>query len=65
MKKYIEMPMGVETRLVNHGPVVWVCSKGADGRYDLAPVAWQCPVSMDPPMIMVGLGMDHQTYLNI
>jgi flavin reductase (DIM6/NTAB) family NADH-FMN oxidoreductase RutF len=65
MKKYVEIPMGVEIRLINHGPVVWVCSKGKDGKYDLAPVAWQCPVSMDPPMILIGVGMENLTYQNI
>ena len=65
MRNYVEMAMDLATRLINHGPVVWVCTKGADGRYDLAPIAWNCPAAKNPPKIIVEIGMGHQTYKNI
>jgi flavin reductase (DIM6/NTAB) family NADH-FMN oxidoreductase RutF len=34
--------------LQNGGGLVLVCTKGSDGRYDLAPVAWCCPLDYAP-----------------
>lgn len=65
MKNYVEMELDLSTRLINHGPVVWVCSKGADGKYDLAPIAWNSPVAKSPPKVIVEIGTRHQTFQNI
>lgn len=34
--------------LQNAGGLVLVCTKGSEGRYDLAPVAWCCPLDYEP-----------------
>lgn len=34
--------------LLNPGGLVLVCTKSEDGRYDLAPVAWNCPLDYEP-----------------
>jgi flavin reductase (DIM6/NTAB) family NADH-FMN oxidoreductase RutF len=52
-------------RLINHGPVLLVATKNDTGTYDIAPVAWNCPASKDPPMLLVVVGRSHQTWENI
>ena len=62
---YVEMSLDQSHRLINHGPVVLVSTRNADGTYDVAPVAWNCPASKDPPMLLVMVGRGHRTWENI
>ncbi len=62
---YIEIPVDISYRLVNHGPVVLVSSRSPGGRYDIAPVAWNCPVGKSPPRILIAVGRSHATFENI
>ena len=62
---YRRLEAKLATRLINAGPVVWVCTRGADGRDDLAPVAWHCPTSKEPPRLLLVVGRRHQTYRNL
>ena len=62
---YVEIGLDQSHRLINHGAVVLVSTRNADGTYDVAPVAWNCPASKDPPMLLVVVGRGHRTWENI
>lgn len=46
--EYLDIPVASAYRLLNAGGLILVCTRGADGRYDLAPVAWNCPLDLEP-----------------
>ena len=45
--KYLEIGLKAAYQLQNAGGLVLICTKGQEGRYDLAPVAWCCPLDYD------------------
>ena len=45
---YAEVPLAEAYELLNTGGIVLVCTKSSDGRYDLAPIAWNCPLDYSP-----------------
>lgn len=45
---YVEVAVKSAYTLQNAGGLVLVCTRGGDGRYDLAPVAWCCPLDYEP-----------------
>jgi flavin reductase (DIM6/NTAB) family NADH-FMN oxidoreductase RutF len=47
-------------RLINHGSCVLVTS-GAQGKINVAPVAWTTPVNDEPPLIAMPLAENHYT----
>ncbi|MDD3981316.1 MAG: flavin reductase [Spirochaetia bacterium] len=52
--------------LQNAGGLVFVCTKGAEGRYDLAPVAWCCPLDYEPvSKFLCVLDTGHKTWADI
>jgi len=52
--------------LLNTGGLVIVCTKGDDGLYDLAPIAWSCPLDYEPvSRAMIVLDPGHRTGANI
>lgn len=52
--------------LLNGGGVIWVCSRGEDGRYNLAPIGWNCPLDYDPvSRILFVIDPGHRTFGNI
>jgi flavin reductase (DIM6/NTAB) family NADH-FMN oxidoreductase RutF len=61
----IEIPLDQSHRLINHGPVVLLSTKNADGTYDIAPIAWSCPASEAPPKLLVVVGRTHRTWENV
>ncbi len=61
----IEIPLDRSHRLINHGPVVLLSTKNADGTYDIAPIAWNCPASKAPPKLLVVVGRTHRTWENV
>lgn len=65
MTQWLEVQEPEAYRLIGHGPVVLVCTCSLEGRYDIAPVAWNCPVKKDPARVLLALGHNHQTYQNI
>jgi len=65
MNNYQEIPKDSSHRLINHGPVVWVSTRDNKGAYDIAPIAWGCPVRKDPPKLAVVVGNRHKTHENI
>lgn len=61
-----DIPAPEAYELLNTGGVVLVCTKGADGRYDLAPVAWCCPLDYEPTSrAMIVLDPGHLTTGNL
>lgn len=65
MNNYIEVPSSQAYRLVNIGPVILVSTCSKDGQFDIAPMAWNCPIHKAPTRILVAIGKRHQTYRNI
>ena len=52
--------------LQNAGGLVFICTKGRDGRYDLAPVAWCCPLDYDPvSRFICVLDISHRTFKDL
>jgi flavin reductase (DIM6/NTAB) family NADH-FMN oxidoreductase RutF len=56
-----ELDLGLATRLINHGPVVFVSSAHGD-KVDITPVAWNMPVQKNPPMIVLEISERHFIY---
>ena len=53
-------------RLQNAGGLVLVCTRGEDGRYDLVPIAWSCPIELAPVSRFVCiLDTGHRTYADL
>ncbi len=53
-------------KLLNSGGVVFVCTRSSEGQYDLAPVAWTCPLDYDPvSRAVIVLDPGHATCVNI
>lgn len=53
-----EVPLELATRLINHGPVVFVTSS-SNGKHNITPVAWNMPVQKNPPMLVLEIGENH------
>ncbi len=64
--EYYEIPVDMAYELQNAGGLVLVCTRGPDGRYDLAPVAWCCPLDYAPASRLIAV-MDtgHRTYADL
>jgi flavin reductase (DIM6/NTAB) family NADH-FMN oxidoreductase RutF len=63
---YSDIPPAEAYRLLNTGGLALVCTRSADGRYDLAPVAWNCPLDYDPvSRVLVVMDPGHRTVANI
>jgi flavin reductase (DIM6/NTAB) family NADH-FMN oxidoreductase RutF len=45
---YRDVPIGEAYSLLNCGGIVLVCTRSKAGLYDLAPVAWACPLDYEP-----------------
>jgi flavin reductase (DIM6/NTAB) family NADH-FMN oxidoreductase RutF len=46
--EYPEVPVIEAYELLNAGGMVLLCTRSHDGRYDLAPIAWNCPLDYAP-----------------
>ncbi|NLJ47277.1 MAG: flavin reductase family protein [Treponema sp.] len=64
--EYKEIPVSEAYYLQNPGGLVLVCTRGPDGRYDLAPVAWCCPLDYEPvSKLILVLDTGHRTYADL
>ena len=64
--KYLEVGLKVAYQLQNAGGLVLICTKGEEGRYDLAPVAWCCPLDYDPvSRLLCVLDICHKTFKDL
>ena len=62
---YKDIAINKAYRLINHGPLVLVCTHSKDGQADIAPVAWNCPVECEPTRILLAMAKEHKTVKNI
>jgi len=61
--KYHDVLLSEAYQLLNPGGLVIVCTHSEDGRYDLAPVAWNCPLDHEPvSRILFVCDPGHRTY---
>jgi len=65
MIEYAEINPDFAHRLINHGPVVMVSTRDAQGNYNIAPIAWISPAQKNPPRVMISFGHGRHTYKNI
>ncbi len=64
--RYVEIPVPEAYELQNAGGLVLVCTRGPDGRYDLAPAAWCCPLDYSPvSKLILVLDTGHRTYADL
>lgn len=63
---YRDVSPAAAYELLNTGGVVLVCTRGDDGRYDLAPIAWSCPLDYEPTSrVLIVMDPAHQTVINL
>ncbi|MFC1512623.1 flavin reductase family protein [bacterium] len=65
MKQYKELSLNEAYRVIGHGPVILVSSRSNDGKYNIAPIAWNSPIKKEPCQIIMEIGKRHKTYQNI
>lgn len=64
--EYKEISVSEAYQLQNPGGLVLVCTRGPDGRFDLAPVAWCCPLDYEPvSKLILVLDTGHRTYADL
>ncbi|MFC2091205.1 flavin reductase family protein [Elusimicrobiota bacterium] len=63
--EYQEISIDKAYRLVNHGPLVLLSTVSADKKYDIAPIAWNCPVGKSPTRILLAVGREHKSRKNV
>ena len=64
--EYGEISTTEAYELQNAGGLVLVCTRGPDGRYDLAPVAWCCPLDHEPASrLILVLDTGHRTFTDL
>jgi flavin reductase (DIM6/NTAB) family NADH-FMN oxidoreductase RutF len=64
--RYKEYALDEAYALQNAGGLVLVCTRGQEGEYDLAPVAWCCPLDYEPvSRFLCVLDTSHKTFKDI
>jgi flavin reductase (DIM6/NTAB) family NADH-FMN oxidoreductase RutF len=63
---YLEVPVEEAYSLLNCGGMIIVCTRSQEGRYDLAPIAWSCPLDYEPvSRILFVCDTGHATWDNL
>jgi len=65
IKDYTKVGVNAAYRLIGCGPLVLVSTRLSTGRYDIAPVAWNCPLNDEPTRVVIVVDKNHQTAANI
>jgi len=60
-----QIPIESSHRLINHGPTILVSTRDEKGTFNIAPIAWNCPVGKNPPTLLTVIGKRHKTSENI
>lgn len=61
--EYREVPVASAYSLLTPGGMVLLCTASADGRHDVAPVAWNCPLDLEPvSKVLLVCDTSHRTY---
>lgn len=64
--EYTEYALTSAYELQNAGGIIFVCTRGASGKFDIAPVAWCCPMDSEgASKFLVVLDTGHKTYSDI
>ncbi len=64
--RYNPVPLEKAYSLLNGGGLLWICTKSKHGRYDLAPIAWTCPLDYEPvTRLLFVCDPGHATFENI
>lgn len=59
---YNEIPLKIAYRLINHGPLLLVSSRLKNGRFNIAPVAWNCTYLKEPASLIIAVGKGNATH---
>jgi flavin reductase (DIM6/NTAB) family NADH-FMN oxidoreductase RutF/transglutaminase-like putative cysteine protease len=63
---YLDVPAKEAYSLFNPGGLVLLCTKSAEGIYDAAPIAWNCPLDYDPvTRLLLVCDTGHASYENL
>jgi flavin reductase (DIM6/NTAB) family NADH-FMN oxidoreductase RutF len=63
---YLVVPPKEAYSLLNCGGLILVCTRSSSGRYDLAPIAWSCPLDYEPTSrLLFVCDPAHATHENI
>ncbi len=66
MKEYIKISNEKAYQLLNFSPLLLISTISADNKYDIAPIAWHCPVDYEPvTKMMIACDKNHKTSKNI
>jgi flavin reductase (DIM6/NTAB) family NADH-FMN oxidoreductase RutF len=66
MATYQQISNNKAYHLLNPGSLILVSSVSGEGVYNIAPIAWQCPVEYDPvTRLLFVCDLEHKTYKNI
>lgn len=66
MNTYKRIPNDKAYQLLNFGAVILVCTSNGNDHYDIAPVAWHCPIDYDPSTrLLIVIDKSHKTFENI
>jgi flavin reductase (DIM6/NTAB) family NADH-FMN oxidoreductase RutF len=64
--EYLPIPAKRAYSLLNCGGLILVCTKSPSGRYDLAPIAWACPLDYEPVSRLLFISdPGHESFANI
>jgi flavin reductase (DIM6/NTAB) family NADH-FMN oxidoreductase RutF len=66
LKDYIKISNDKAYKLLNTGAMLLISSISIEGKFDIAPVAWQCPVDYDRvTKLLFVCDKNHKTFKNI
>jgi flavin reductase (DIM6/NTAB) family NADH-FMN oxidoreductase RutF len=63
---YVDVPVSGAYELLNTGGIVLLCTKSTEERYDLAPIAWACPLDLEPvSKLLLVCDTGHRTFADL
>jgi flavin reductase (DIM6/NTAB) family NADH-FMN oxidoreductase RutF len=66
MKEYQRISNEKAYQLLNPGAMVLISTVSSDGKFDIAPIAWHCPVDYDPiTRLLFVTDLSHKTFENV
>jgi flavin reductase (DIM6/NTAB) family NADH-FMN oxidoreductase RutF len=66
LKEYIKISNDKAYKLLNTGALLLISSVSIEGKFDISPIAWQCPVDYDRvTKLLFVCDKNHKTFKNI
>jgi len=66
MTVYQHVKLSEAYKLIDHGSIVLVSTVSAEWKYNIAPIAWHCPIEYNPvTKVLITCNKEHKTYQNI